>query len=53
MVAIDCSIKVVGRESVDGPWMDKFILPLHVSWFVSDLSGPWVEEVAEGGTTGL
>ncbi len=55
-MAIDSSIKVVGRESVDGLWMDTFILvddPLHLPRFVSGHSGPCIEEDDEGRTTGL
>jgi hypothetical protein len=55
-MAIDSSIKVVGRESVDGLWMDTIILlddPLHALRFVSGLSGPCIEKDDEGGTTGL
>jgi hypothetical protein len=48
----DSSVKVVCRESVDGPWMDRFILvddPLHML----RLSGPCTEGDGSGKTTGL
>ena len=55
-VIVECWDAVVSRESVDGPWTDKFILvddPLHMLRFVRGLSGPCIEEDGEGKTTGL
>jgi hypothetical protein len=54
-MAIDSSVKVVRRESVDGAWIDKFILEddrFNMLEFVISLSGPCIED-GEGETTGL
>jgi hypothetical protein len=51
----ECSIKAVGRVSVDGPWMDRFILvddPLMLR-FDNGLSGPCIEKDGEGKGIGL
>ena len=54
-MAIDSSVKVVRRESVDGDWMDNFILSddrFHMLGFVISLSGPCIDD-GERETTGL